>query len=266
MSATLNVVDVKYAQAGTSVNVDALGMREMQQRAFAKRDAQHLLIKAPPASGKSRALMFIGLDKLYNQGRKKVIVAVPERSIGASFAPTPLSKFGFFADWELKPENNLTMPGSDSGKVSAFIRFMKSADTTMVCTHATLRFAFERLAPEEFNGMVLAIDEFHHVSADIEASRLGSLLHDLIAKSDVHIVAMTGTYFRGDTIPVLSPEDEVKFTPVTYNYYDQLNGYRYLKSLGIGHHFYQGRYTDAIGGSHQYRSEDDHPHPIRQLW
>ncbi|MEW6932677.1 DEAD/DEAH box helicase [Trueperella pyogenes] len=247
MSATLNVVDVAYAQAGTSVNVDALGMREMQQRAYAKRDAQHLLIKAPPASGKSRALMFIGLDKLYNQGRKKVIVAVPERSIGASFAPTPLSEFGFFADWELKPENNLTTPGSDSGKVSAFIRFMNSADTTMVCTHATLRFAFERLAPEEFNGMVLAIDEFHHVSADIEASRLGSLLHDLIAKSDVHIVAMTGTYFRGDTVPVLSPEDEEKFTPVTYNYYDQLNGYRYLKSLGIGHHFYQGRYTDAIG-------------------
>lgn len=41
----------------------------MQQRVFAKRDAQHLLIKAPPASGKSRALMFVGLDKLYNQGR-----------------------------------------------------------------------------------------------------------------------------------------------------------------------------------------------------
>lgn len=247
MDPALNVVDVTYAQAGTSVNVDALGMREMQQRAYAKRDAQHLLIKAPPASGKSRALMFIGLDKLYNQGRKKVIVAVPERSIGASFAPTPLSKFGFFADWDIKPENNLTMPGSDAGKVDAFIRFLEGPDTTLVCTHATLRFAFERLAPQDFDGMVLAIDEFHHVSANVEASRLGSLLHDLIEKSDVHIVAMTGTYFRGDTIPVLSPEDEAKFTPVAYNYYDQLNGYQYLKSLGIGHHFYQGRYTDAIG-------------------
>ncbi len=87
----LNIVDVTYARTGGSVNTDAMGMREMQQRVFAKRDAQHLLIKAPPASGKSRALMFVALDKLYNQGRKKVIVAVPERSIGASFASTSLT-------------------------------------------------------------------------------------------------------------------------------------------------------------------------------
>ena len=40
--------------------------------------------------------MFIGLDKLREQGLKKVIVAVPERSIGSSFAPTKLKKFGFF--------------------------------------------------------------------------------------------------------------------------------------------------------------------------
>ena len=91
----MNVVNVTYAQTKASVNTDDLGMREMQQRVFAQRDAQHLLVKAPPASGKSRALMFVALDKLYNQGRKKIIVAVPERSIGASFASTSLTKFGF---------------------------------------------------------------------------------------------------------------------------------------------------------------------------
>ena len=57
---------------------------------------------------------------------------------------------------------------------------------------------------------------------------------------------MTGSYFRGDSVPVLMPEDEAKFTKVTYNYYEQLNGYTYLKSLGIGYHFYQGRYTSVI--------------------
>ena len=94
----LNIVDVTYARTGGSVHTDAMGMREMQQRVFAKREAQHLLVKAPPASGKSRALMFVALDKLYNQGRKKVIVAVPERSIGGSFASTRLTQFGFFED------------------------------------------------------------------------------------------------------------------------------------------------------------------------
>ena len=65
-------------------------------------------------------------------------------------------------------------------------------------------------------------------------------------KSKAHIVAMTGSYFRGDSVPILLPEDEKKFTKVTYNYYEQLNGYDFLKTLGIGYHFYQGRYTNAI--------------------
>ncbi len=247
MSKPLNVVDVTYAQTGASVNTDALGMREMQQRVFGQRDAQHLLIKAPPASGKSRALMFVALDKLYNQGRKKVIVAVPERSIGASFSSTRLTRCGFFADWDVKPEHNLCDPGSSRGKVGAFIDFLNGPDAVLICTHATLRFAFEKLAPDAFNNTVLAIDEFHHVSADTENSRLGALLRDVMNGSDAHIVAMTGSYFRGDSVPVLSAEDEARFTPVTFNYYDQLNGYEHLESLGIGHHFYQGRYTDAIG-------------------
>ena len=63
-----------------------------------------------------------------------------------------------------------------------------------------------------------------------------------MANSTAHIVAMTGSYFRGDSVPVLMPEDEAKFTKVTYTYYQQLNGYDYLKSLGIGYHFYTGKY------------------------
>ena len=103
-----DIVHVTYKQTGKSKSTNELGMREMQQKAFEARTAQYLLIKAPPASGKSRALMFIGLDKLINQGIKKVIVAVPERSIGSSFAKTELKKFGFFADWIPNPKYNLS--------------------------------------------------------------------------------------------------------------------------------------------------------------
>lgn len=241
-----NIVDVTYAQDRSSVNTNSLGMRDMQARVFEQRASQYLLVKAPPASGKSRALMFVALDKLYNQGVRKVIVAVPERSIGASFASTDLVAHGFFADWKVEDRNNLCTPGSSQSKVQAFVNFLENSDPVLVCTHATLRFAFEKLPPDAFNDCLLAIDEFHHVSADVESSRLGALLRDVMTKSTAHIVAMTGSYFRGDSVPVLLPEDEAKFTPVTFNYYDQLNGYQYLKRLGIGHHFYQGRYTDAI--------------------
>lgn len=245
-----NIIEVKYAQTGESTKVNEYGMREMQQRAFAYRDAQYLLLKAPPASGKSRALMFIALDKLHNQGIKKVIVAVPERSIGASFRPTPLKKFGFFADWEVLPEYDLCGSGSDDGegKIKKFIQFLKEdASRALICTHATLRHAYPVLDNSAFDECLLAIDEFHHVSADSESNRLGELLHGVMGGSTAHVLAMTGSYFRGDGVPVLLPQDEEKFQRVTYNYYEQLNGYTYLKSLGIGHHFYQGKYLSAIG-------------------
>lgn len=240
-----NIVDVTYAQTGKSTSTNQYGMREMQERAFEARNAQYLLLKAPPASGKSRALMFIALDKLINQGLSKAIIAVPERSIGGSFDTVELSKFGFFSDWTVEPKNNLCTPGGDSSKVNTFVEFMKGSDKILICTHATLRFAFEALEESAFDNVLLAIDEFHHVSADGE-NRLGELLRTVMAKSDVHIVAMTGSYFRGDSVPVLLPEDEAQFTKVTYNYYEQLNGYTFLKSLGIGYHFYQGKYTTAI--------------------
>lgn len=236
-----NIVDVSYAQTGKSTSVNKYGMREMQERAFEARHAQYLLLKAPPASGKSRALMFIALDKLINQGLSKAIIAVPEKSIGGSFDSVELSKFGFFADWVVEPRDNLCTPGGDKSKVQAFINFLKNDAKILICTHATLRFAFEALEESEFDNVLLAIDEFHHVSADGE-NRLGELLRTVMAKSDVHIAAMTGSYFRGDSVPVLLPEDEAQFTKVSYNYYEQLNGYTFLKSLGIGYHFYQGSY------------------------
>jgi len=240
-----NLVNVTYAQTGKSKSINELGMREMQEKAYEKREAHYLLIKAPPASGKSRALMFIALDKLINQGVKKVIVAVPERSIGASFGSTKLSDYGFYSDWVVSENYNLCTVGNDKSKVESFKNFLKSEERILVCTHATLRFAFDGLEESAFDNTLLAIDEFHHLSAD-GANRLGEVIRLVMENSTAHIVAMTGSYFRGDSVPVLLPEDEEKFTKVTYNYYQQLNGYEYLKSLGIGYHFYQGRYTSAI--------------------
>lgn len=237
----VDIVKVEYARTGKSSALNPLGMREMQARAFEARDAQYLLLKAPPASGKSRALMFLGLDKLVNQGLKKVIVAVPETSIGSSFNSTDLKASGFFANWHVELINNLCVQGTETGRVRAFIRFLNdTVAQTLVCTHATLRSAYKEVNnPKAFNNCVVAIDEFHHVSAG-EDNRLGTLIDDLMKESNAHIIAMTGSYFRGDAVPILLPEDEAKFRQVTYSYYEQLNGYEYLKSLGIGYHFYSG--------------------------
>ena len=240
---TINIVSVAYESTGESTKVDELGMREMQRRAYAKRTSPKLLIKAPPASGKSRALMFIALDKLRNQGIRKAIIAVPERAIGASFSDTDLTASGFYEDWHIDDRNNLCTDDGldDRSKVGAFLRFMDGDDEILLCTHATLRFAFEELLPSKFQDCLLAIDEFHHASTS-ENSRLGQLLQEIMHGSNAHIVAMTGSYFRGDAVQILTPEDEEEFDKVTYTYYEQLNGYTYLKTLGIGYHFYTGSY------------------------
>jgi superfamily II DNA or RNA helicase len=255
-SKPIPAVSFQTARTGASAKPNEMGMRQMQERAYAKRGEQYLLIKSPPASGKSRALMFIALDKLHNQGVKQAIIVVPEKSIGGSFADEPLSKFGFWADWTVKPQWNLcNAPGPeeervDASKVRAIGQFLASDDPSLgnrvlVCTHASFRFAVEQLGIEAFDNRLIAVDEFHHVSASAD-NKLGSQLGDFIHRDKVHLVAMTGSYFRGDAVPVLMPEDEAKFETVTYTYYEQLNGYEHLKSLNIGYFFYTGRYLGAI--------------------
>lgn len=240
-------VSVSYARNGASTKANALGMRPMQERAYEKRGEQYLLIKSPPASGKSRALMFVALDKLQNQGLKQAIIVVPEKSIGASFNDEPLSKYGFWSDWHVEPKWNLcNAPGNDNGgKVKSVGAFLESTDKVLVCTHATFRFAVDAYGVEKFDDRLIAVDEFHHVSANPD-NRLGAHLGQFMIRGRTHIVAMTGSYFRGDAEAVLAPSDEAKFDTVTYTYYEQLNGYEYLKQLDIGYFFYSGPYVDDI--------------------
>nr|WP_157085459.1 DEAD/DEAH box helicase [Methylobacterium sp. Leaf99] len=244
---TVPSVSVSYARNGSSTKANEFGMRPMQERAFEKRGEQYILIKSPPASGKSRALMFVALDKLQNQGLKQAIIVVPEKSIGSSFHDEQLSKHGFWADWHVDPKWNLCdAPGNDNGgKVSSVGAFLESVDKVLVCTHATFRFAVDKFGVEAFDDRLIAVDEFHHVSSNPD-NKLGLHLGQFIARDRVHIVAMTGSYFRGDAEAVLSPEAEGKFDSVTYTYYEQLNGYQYLKRLDIGYFFYSGSYADDI--------------------
>src|SRR3546814_897147 len=161
---TVPSVSITTARTSASSKANALGMRDMQERAYAKRGEPFLLIKSPPASGKSRALMFIALDNLQCQGVRQVIIVVPERSIGSSFADEPLSQYGFDWDWQVAPQWNLcNAPGVDEprvakSKVEAVRKFLGSTDKVLVCTHATFRFAVEELSINAFDNFLIAIE------------------------------------------------------------------------------------------------------------
>lgn len=244
-----NLVNIQYSQTGKSSATNEMGMREMQAMVYEQRQRQYLLVKAPPASGKSRAMMFVALDKLANQGIRKVIVSVPEKSIGRSFKDTKLKDFGFFEDWKVAPYYNLCDSlGSETSKRKKVHEFLLPATSAkiLVCTHSTLRNAMKDVPNERLNDVFFGIDEFHHTSADAN-NNLGELIRRLLNETSAHVLAMTGSYFRGDAIPVMRPEDEEKFQPsINYNYYQQLSGCKYLKSLGIGYQFFTGKYITAI--------------------
>lgn len=242
-----NVGSYSFRHTGKSTEANDMGMREMQSRAYAKRDAQYLLIQAPPACGKSRALMFLALDKVHHQGIRKVFVAVPQIAIGSSFRSTNLTEHGFFADWSVDPKYNLCAAGGEPMKVQRALEFLNDPTAKyLLCSHATLTYFYEKVDDKHlFDNCLVAVDEFHHVSED-DGNKLGGVIHSLMTESSAHLIAMTGSYFRGDSVPVLSPEDEKLFDRVTYTYYEQLNGYKYLKSLGINYAFYHGRWVESV--------------------
>lgn len=258
-----NIGCYHFAANGQSSNTNALGMREMQAQAFEKRNAQYLLIKAPPACGKSRALMFIALDKLAHQGLTKVIVAVPQKAIASSFKSTKLPGFGM--DWEVQPNYELCSNNySESSNIAVVNQFLQDPKAQiLVCAHPTLIRFYNSLEDKSvLNQALIAIDEFHHVSAE-ETNQLGNVVHSLMQHNKAHIVAMTGSYFRGDRIPVLDTKDEQLFEQVIYTYYQQLNGYKYLKQLKLDYSFYDDTWLSGLDliinpqhKEHDYRNID----------
>jgi hypothetical protein len=132
----------------------------------------------------------------------------------------------------------------------------------LVCTHATFRFAVDAYGVEAFDDRLIAVDEFHHVSANpttSSASTWGSSSRGQDAHRRHDRLLLPGRR-RGRA----RPADESKFDTVTYTYYEQLNGYEYLKQLDIGYFFYSGP-TSMTSSMSSTRREDHHPHPQRQF-
>jgi hypothetical protein len=249
-----------------STKANALGMRPMQERAYEKRGEQYLLIKSPPASGKSRALMFIALDKLHNQGLKQAIIVVPEKSIGASFNDEPLSKYGFWADWQVEPKWNLcNAPGNDNGgKVKSVGAFLESDDKVLVCTHATFRFAVDAVRRR---GVRRPADRGRRVPPRFgqpgqQAGPAPGAVHR--ARQDAHR-RHDRLLLPGRRRGRAAPQDEAKFDTVTYTYYEQLNGYEYLKQARHRLFLLQPALCRRHPQGARPRREDHHPHPERQF-
>ncbi len=237
---------IRCARSGESHSENKLGMRPMQQRAYDRRGEQYLLIKSPPASGKGRALTYIALDKIYRQGLRQAIVAVPERAMGTGFADASLSECGFWADWKVLPRWNLCdAPGADHSKARSMGDFLGSEDRILLCTHAALYLAMKQYGTEAFDNRLVAVDELYH-GPSVAGVSLGAQLTGLIDRGKSHIVATTGSCALGSAEPILRPSDEARFETVTHTYYEQLNGYRHLKYVNIDCLFYTGSCAEAV--------------------
>ncbi len=201
---TVPSVSITTARTGASSKANALGMRAMQELALCQAR------RAVPADQIATGLGQIPSAHVHRAGQAQQPGLAAghhrgaERSIGGSFADEPLSQFGFYWDWQVAPQWNLcNAPGVDElrvakSKVDAVRKFLESTDKALVCTHATFRFAVEELGVQAFDNRLIAVDEFHHVSSNPD-NVLGNQLGAFIARDKVHLVAMTGSYFRGDS-------------------------------------------------------------------
>lgn len=113
---------------------------------------------------------------------EKAIIVVPEKSIGSSFADEPLSKFGFWADWTVTPKWNLCNAGRGWRQGQLGPGLSEQRRPVLVCTHATFRFCGGSLWIETFDDCLIAVDEFHHVSANPD-NKLGAHLGAFIART-----------------------------------------------------------------------------------
>ena len=110
--------------------------------------------------------MFLALDKVERQGLSKAIIAVPEISIGGSFADTNLSKFGFFADWHIDARYNLCTAG-EAGKVDKLLEFLNDcAAKYLLCTHAFLYQQRIHISLTDKNGTTYHPEEWFAVDRD----------------------------------------------------------------------------------------------------
>jgi hypothetical protein len=86
----------------------------------------------------------------------------------------------------VEPKWNLcNAPGGDNGgKVKSVGAFLESGEKILVCTHATFRFAVDEYGVEKFDDRLIAVDEFHHVSANPD-NKLGVHLGQFMTRNRV---------------------------------------------------------------------------------
>ncbi len=224
---------------------NSLGMRVMQQQAYAHRNHFRLLIKALTGSGKSRAAMFNSLYKLSTGIVDKVIVVVPQCNIGKSFQNIDLMSEGFTHNWEVT--HNLIGIGTGFSKM--LTNFIKNETGICLCTHTTLR-NMEALNLN-YDRCCVVIDEVHHSAEDDDDNynRLRAVISQL-ENSKAHIIAMTATFFRSDYFKVISKKQLKQYETVTYGMDKYMASCKYLRNIQIDFHLSSKSWVDQLKQIH----------------
>lgn len=239
-------------------------LRDWQTDAILALQSQSFVrLIAPTGSGKSvvqKALVYLKV-----KAGAKVIIAVPEASIGGSFEsegtvyrlpkgllPEDESKM----QWLVSPSNFL-FDLSEKSVVEQILSFVKTKKVTessrvLVCTHQALVMAHHRLIREHkgrgspWKGVSLAIDEAHRTRfLDWEGSakewrqqedrfnKLGALVEHYVQKKPGSLMLATATWLRGDQASIVPDKYSELFTHYELSIDRYLDEMQHLKEIAF---------------------------------
>ncbi|WDE98528.1 integrase repeat-containing protein [Lentisphaera profundi] len=176
--------------------LESNGLRPFQNQVYEHRDEKIIVINAMTGAGKSICSQTIALYKLAEEQVKRVIIAVPQKSIGVNFREYPVKAFEHAEKYHVSLD---LIDGTDT--TSRLKQFFKSGTGICICTHASLVSA--QVNVDQFDDCLLVIDEAHHVSASEDLmNHLGISVNNCMS-SKGHTVLMTATPFRSDAASIV---------------------------------------------------------------
>jgi hypothetical protein len=208
------------------------------------------IMNCPTGSGKSCLINALCAQDLETQPQRKVIIAVPQKSIAKGFKKEMLIDVGsHFVKWQapmnLCVDSRTNKEGQTTEKVRRLLDFVTNEgedNGACLVTHHALALAAIELEKLSSANITLVIDEAHHIqSNDQTANLVGHLVRSWLQQAEptAKFLFSTAYFFRGDKLSIIPDKFYEQFVRYHLPFDEYWNQLKYLKTYNYDFVCYQ---------------------------